>query len=247
MARFPIADFAVDAFGNVLGGDQYELRVYEDLTDTLATVHLHPTSAEVLAQPFRPNPDVETKVRVAPLATATTLEVDSTTGFARGQIIAVDGGGQRKYRVVKTVTDADTLELDDQIGFAFPVGSIVGGNELTGLFQCFVEDTKNYSWTVKDTATGKEGPRTFVKMKVDATSWQEEGATVAARTTANFIGTGVTAADNAGQSRVDITHSDLPGHGGTITDAQHGARTVASAHRVEDIVGDDARKWAFLL
>ena len=210
MAGRRLSDYFADEAGNATGGDGYEVRVYESDSAVLAATFLDSALTIALANPLRLNPGTETTVRVAPAVGDVLLDVVSTTGFAVGDVVMIRGGGVTKQRTVRAIVDADTLQLDSAIGTAFAIGSVVGGEIMVGHWQAWVADTMDYSSTVKNVATGVEGPRkgwsTLQTAAVVAV--QDEGAAVGSRGTINYIGEAVQAVDNAGSNRVDVTIND---------------------------------------
>lgn len=206
-------EVVADQDGPVVGGDEHQVKVYNEETDVEATLKMDSAGSIALAQPLRPFPGtIETDVRIQPLTTDTLLQVDSTTGFKAGDYIAIISGATQKHFIIRAVTDADTLELAEQVGFAFPVDSKVGGMATYGMWKAYVEDARNYTWKAKNTATGVESGRNPIKVKILAATIdvQEEGALVGTRAKVNFIGPDVTAVDNPGAARVDVTVKGSP-------------------------------------
>lgn len=208
-------DFVADQDGPVVGGDEHEVRIYDEETDTASTLKMDSAGAIALAQPLRPFPGtVETEVRIQPGTGDTNIEVTSTTGFRAGDYIAIISGSTQKHFIVRSVVDADTLQLNQAVGFAFPVGSKVGGMSTYGMWAAYVEDVRNYTWKAKNTATGIESGRNPIKVKVlSATiAVQEEGVTAGTRGTLNFQGALFTATDDSGSSRVNVKSDEVFAH-----------------------------------
>ena len=213
MAYRRIVRWAVDEAGNVIGGTGYEGRIYLANTLTLATIYLDSAGGTTVANPHSPNAGTQTSSTANMLTTDDTITVISSTGFAVGDLVPIDGSAGRFYGVIKQIVDGTHIKFTQTLaamGGAATMnsGALVGGPEMTGHFQCFVQDTSDYDFTLKNLATSKEGPPEGVATLSTAgtLAFQEEGvSTGAARPTVNFISPFITAADNAGQNRVDVT------------------------------------------
>ena len=223
MARRRFVRYFGNQLGPVVGGTNYRVRFYLAGTRNAAVAYLDSASAEVLAQPLSPNSGQSTTLELAAAAGATQITVKSTTSFRRGDVIPLDGGGNREMRKIKTVTSATVLELDAAIttvgGFA--IGAAVGGPEMEGHLEVWLDDQNDYDYTIETFTALKEGPPDGIAVKVTATEIQDEGVTVSTRTRLNFMGGSVNVVDNPGQSRADIT--------------------IAAA-----VTEDDVKKWSLI-
>lgn len=187
MGRKRISGYVVDEHGNAVGGDSRIIRVYElnaddEDTNTLADLFLARTGVDEITNDgtaFFPYSGQQTTIRVEPVVADTLIQVVSTTNFRAGDVIVFRSGATNVQRTIKAITDADTLELTEQISFAFPVGSTVGGEGGTGYWQAWVEDDKNYAWTVENDATGEEGERQVLYVRVPTAKDGPTGGMVA--------------------------------------------------------------------
>lgn len=243
MGRKRINGYVADEAGNIVGGTSHNIRVYEldvnnKSTDILATLYLAQSGVAQITNDgtFHPYSGQETAIRVQPAVGDVLIQVTSTTGLQVGDVIRFFSGATIKQRTIKVITDADTLELTEAIGFAFPVGSVVGSEGGTGYWEAWVEDDKDYEWTVENDATGEEGERQplYVKVPDASMALEEEGVEVLSASRMNFVGTGLTVT-NAGAGEGTVTHGDLSAHGGALgSEAQLGT--------AEDLV----KKWALI-
>jgi hypothetical protein len=207
-----IVRWAVDEAGNVIGGTGYEGRVYLANTLTLATIKLDSAGTFACANPHSPNAGTQTSSSANMLTTDDTITVISSTGFAVGDLVPIDGSAGRFYGVIRTIVDPTHIQFTQTLaamGGAATMnsGALVGGPEMTGHWQCFAQDNSDYDFTLKNLATGKEGPPEGVATLSTAGTliFQEEGADTSTRGKLNFIGPLVTLTDNAGQNRGDVT------------------------------------------
>lgn len=209
MARRAFADYVVDDAGNVTGNRR--IRIYQSGTEVAATAYFHSAAADAFVQPFNVNAGLDTKVRIQPAVGDILLAVDMTVGFAAGDVLMIRSGATTKERMIRVVTDAQTFELVEAIGFAFPVGSAVGSEGMLGHFKCYLDDTLDYEYTVENIATGEISARKqiYTKQLTSTIDIQKEGILVGVRGKVNFIGPFLTVSDNAGNARVDVDEAPL--------------------------------------
>lgn len=208
MARRYISLIAADPARRVVGNDNVQVRFYNARTDVLATAYLALTGATAVALPMRANPGVEHFIRVQPLTTDTTIEVDSTTSWAVGDVIRFRSGATQAERAIATIVDADTITVDAAIGFAFPVGSSIRGQ--VGHARIAVEDTQDYSADVQNVSEGWRSVRVdfFTQQTVATIDHQDEGASTSVRGKINFIGPLVAVTDDVPNLRANVTIRD---------------------------------------
>lgn len=196
----------------MIGGTGYEGRIYLANTLTLASIWLDSAGSLAASNPHSPNPGTQTSSTANMLTTDDSITVLSTTGFSVGDLVPIDGSAGRFYGVIRTVTDSTHLRFTQTLaamGGAATMnsGALVGGPEMTGHFQCFVQDTSDYDFTLKNLATGKEGPPEGVATLSTAGTliFQEEGVDTSTRPKLNFISPFITLTDNGGSNRGDVT------------------------------------------
>lgn len=209
MTRRFVSLIAADPARRVVGNDNVQVRFYNGRSDVLATAYLALVGADTVALPMRANPGVEHFVRVATGVGDTTIEVDSTTSWAVGDVLRFRTGSTQTERAIKTVTDTDTIVLDAAIGFVFPIGAAIRGQ--VGHARIAVDDVQDYSADVQNVSEGWRSVRVDYAVLQTAggtIAIQEEGASAGSnRPTLNYIGAAITAADDIPNNRMNITVS----------------------------------------
>jgi hypothetical protein len=210
MARVAILTAVMDEAGNRLGGSPVEVRVFDDFACTTPTVVTDDAAGgTTIAQPITPNAGAFTTLTVTTGAGDTTITVASTIGFAVGQYIPVFDSTTTKYFFIRSILSGPPrLTLERAVGTVFSnTNTSVGNPDQIGLVAGYVPDTTFHYIQCKDVASGRIMPPTFLPTSIGISSVAvlEEGAAAGTRTQINFIGARVTAVDNGGANRVDVT------------------------------------------
>lgn len=185
------------------------MRVYTDELVTLATVYSNGTTGAALTQPLIPNAGGQTTLTTALLTTDTTAIVADVSTFSAGQRVRFYDGTNRVWRTITSINSgAKTLTLDSAVGVAFAIANtVVNGPGMRGVVAFWVDDGNDYYVAVLHVATGEIVHWTHIPIRAPSSpiNVQEEGTLVNNRGTVNFIGRSVTAVDNPGAGRVDVT------------------------------------------
>lgn len=185
---------------------------------TLATVYSNGSAGASLTQPLIPHAGSQTTLTTATGTGDTTCIVADVTGWSVGQVCAFDNGTNHAEKVITAINSGTrTFTLDSAIGTAFAIGNTtVGGTDQKGFIVFWVDDAQDYYARTKDVASGRVSVPTLVPVRTATMAIQvmEEGTNLAnTRTNVNFIGASVTAVDNAGSNRSDVTITGLQADG----------------------------------
>lgn len=259
-----IARKARERGGPIVGGPEWDIKLWNEqgMASTRA-VYLDSALSIALAQPLRANAGWQYLTTAQVLPADTFIDLEATSDIRVGDVFQLVDGAFVAVLTVKTVVSATRIEVLAAAGGAhtYAIGATAGDPDNLGDIAFWVDDGLADPW-ISITKVGSaipSIPRQF-HTKVSAMAWQDEGVDVASRSKLNVVGNGIALTDDAGNSRVVVTHADLGTHGGTITDAQHGARSVANAHQYGQIGGthgtsahdstiptsDDVIKWALI-
>lgn len=221
MARRLVSVMVPTEGGPRAGGSGTEVRFYDDeALTTLSTPYQRATGAGT--QPngsgagacLRPNAGANSALLADRLAGDAFVTVVDVTNFQVGDLVPVQDAVNTVYRVITIITPATKrLDLDSALGFAFlAAGTRVGNEDMKGHIWAYLDDVRDYHVQVKDIASGRLLPPVSIPVRTPTTTIdvQDEGTTVGSRGKLNFIGPDVTAVDNPGQVRVDVTIQGVP-------------------------------------
>jgi len=216
--RVGVAYRAKDEAGNATGGSGVEVRIWDDFNATVAaTVTDDTAGGTTITQPITPNSGAQTTLAVTTATGDTTLTVASTTGFAVGQFIPIYDGTNTRYRFIRSIlAGPPRLGLEQTIGVVFSnTNTQVGNLDMVGVVAGYVSDTSYHYAQVKDISSSRLLPATHIPTAIGTANVGvlEEGAGGGTRPTVNFIGSSVTAVDNPGATRVDVTITGLQANG----------------------------------
>jgi hypothetical protein len=213
MARRPISFWGRVKVGAARGGLGREVRFYSDEDVTLPkTIYQRSTGAGTQPVVIIPNAGVP-----RPLAADrgsgdafVTVAVGHTADFNVGDLIPIWNATNTAYKVITAITPATgRLDLDSALGVAFTVaaGTTVNAGDMEGHIHGWFEEDTDLWWQVTELGSNRKlPPQSFpVRAPVAPINVLEEGGAPWNRPTLNFIGAGVTAVDNAGANRVDVT------------------------------------------
>lgn len=228
MPRIPVVYRAIDEAGNATGGSPQQVRIYDDFACTVPSVVTDDSAGgTTIAQPLVPNAGTYTTLAVTTAAVDTTITVVSTTGFAVGQLITIYDPTNTVYRFIRAILSGPPrLTLESAVGFIFSTTNTQVGNlDQVGVVGGWVLDTSHHYSQVTDVASGRKGPPQLISAIIGSANVAvlEEGAGGGTRPTINFIGTPVTAVDNPGASRIDVTIQGKFDFGTEALPGVHGA------------------------
>lgn len=182
MAIIRVSARARDEAGNVVAGTGFEIRAY--VAGTLTTKANYLDKAGSIAGPTFGRPSTSTSQAVAASAASgqAFVQVASTTGFAVGDSVFIDGGGNREEHIIRAlVTGPVRVQLADNLANTYATGTL-GGPETKGAFVRYVTDADDTDLEIKVAATGKTYPRiSFKTRKIEFTAYQvlTDAATIA--------------------------------------------------------------------
>lgn len=221
MARVAFVTRVIDEAGNALGGSPTEVRIWDDFGATAATTVTDDTGGgTTITQPLIPNAGTQTTLTVTTGTGDTTLTVASTAGFSVGQLIPIYDGTATRYRFIRSILSGPPrLTIEAAIGVVFSnTNTAVGNPDMLGVVAGYVSDSTFHYVQTKDVGSTRVMPPTLIPtfIGISSVGVGEEGTTVGTRALINFVGPSVTAVDNPGATRVDVTLTGLEADG-TIT------------------------------
>lgn len=203
------------------GGSNWEVRFYDDPGRvTLSTVYRRETGAGT--QPngagagacLKPNTGWNTALLADRLAGDAFVTVVDVGTFQVGDSIPIFDGVNSVDKIITAITPATKrLDLDETLGFAFAAANTkVGSEDVQGHVWGYLDDASDKYVQVKDISSGRLLPIVGIPSKVPATTieLQEEGVAVSTRGKVNFIGAGVTVADDVANVRANVTIDAAP-------------------------------------
>lgn len=222
MARIGVTLRAWDEAGNAIGGSPTEIRVFDDFDCTAASVVTDDAAGgTTIGQPIIANSGWSTTLAVTTAAVDTTITVASTGTFAVGQRVPIYDGTNTDYRFIRAIlAGPPRLTLNAAIGRIYSnANTSVGNLDQVGIWSGFLDDSVYHYIQTKDVGSTRVMPGTLIPVKVGASSVavQEEAVAAGTRATVNFIGPSVTAVDNAGSARIDVTLTGLQADGAITT------------------------------
>jgi hypothetical protein len=211
--------------GPVAGGSGYELKIYDD--EALAvpsTLYARSAGAVNQPNPMKPNAGMQSALLADRVAGDAFVTVNDVTGFQVGDLVPIYDGANTVYKVITIITPATRrLDLDQTLGFNFTVanGTLIGNEDMTGHMWFYVDDATDKFAQPKEVASGRLLPPLLfpVRVPTSAVEVAEEGTLVGTRPRINFIGGTITAVDNAGANRVDVTVAAAPDNASFVTTA----------------------------
>lgn len=214
MARVPISFTGRVKGGPARGGLGRECRFYtlDDLA-VAKTLFRRETGGGLQPVVIVPNAGIPRALAADRLTTDTfvTVAIGQTGSFNVGDLIPIWNAVQGTvYRVITVITPATgRLDLDSALGIAFTVanGTQVNATDMEGHVWGWADDGTATWMQVKELGSNRLlAPVKVASAAVTASiAVQEEGAAVNSRPTINFIGEGLTAVDNPGNNRIDVT------------------------------------------
>ena len=216
MARGLISTTGRVKGGPARGGLGRELRFYsdEDLTAAV-TIYRRSTGGGAQPSPIIPNAGVPRALLADRASGDTFVTVTDVSDYNVGDLVPIWNATNTVYRVITTITPATRrLDLDSALGVAFTVaaGTQVNATDMEGHIWGWADDTTDVFGKVTELASGRTLPplKMLARAPVASTGFYEEGALAGTRANVNFIGPLVTAVDDAGNNRVNVTIDSGP-------------------------------------
>lgn len=196
--------------GAARGGPGRTIRFFDDeLLATPSTVYRRSSGGGTQPNPLTPNAGVATTLLVDRASGDAFVTVTDVAPFNVGDLIPIYDGTNTVYKVIITITPATKrLDLDQTLGFAFLASNtIVNAADMEGHIWGYLDDATDKFAQVTEVASGRKlPPLAFpIATPLSSTSVYEEGVLAGTRSAINFIGEGLTAVDNGGANRVDVT------------------------------------------
>lgn len=220
--------------GPVAGGSGYELKFYDDeALTTPSTLFQRSAAGGNQPNPIMPNAGMGSPLLADRLAGDAFVTVQDVTGFQVGDMVRIRDGVNQVFKIITIITPATKrLDLDQTLGFAFTVagGTTVGDEDLTGHFWVYVDDTRDYYCQPKDVASGRLMPplQFPVRAPTSPVDVMEEGVLLGNRPRINFIGGTITAVDDAGNNRFNVTVAAGPDNASYVTMAAEAGLSAES-------------------
>jgi hypothetical protein len=204
--------------GPKAGGSPWKVRVFDDEALTVgSTVYNASSGGAAQPSPLYPNAGKQTTLTVTAVSGDNVITVADVAPFSLGDRIRIwDGTNTRKRFITAINGGAKTITLQGTLGVGFSnTNTNVGWGGDRGNVSFWAEDTRDYYVEVEDVGSGM---RMFelaipISAPVAPIEVQEEGAAVNTRGKVNFIGPSVTAADDAGNGRINVTITGLQADG----------------------------------
>lgn len=186
------------------------MKFWDDEGLTVAsTVYQRSTGGGTQPNPLTPNAGIPTTLLVDRLSTDAFVTVTSVAAFNVGDLIPIYNGTNTVYKVVTVITPATKrLDLDQTLGFNFAASNtIVNAADMEGHLWGWLDDATDKFAQVTEIASGRKLPPLEFPIATPLASIAvlEEGVSAGTRPSMNFIGQGITAVDNAGANRVDVS------------------------------------------